>query len=163
MDSGKLISNIVNLAIGLAILGALYYFWSNSKNEDKAGDLGPELEPKTPADLAKDKAAAELKTGKKVKTITSQQLKDLAFKIVQARGIFNDDETQIYQAFKAFPSKRDYQLVASVWSKMPDPHPFDLGATMGRSLDTYLAEFLNNAQQAKVFDIIKKKPDFVYY
>ena len=67
--------------------------------------------------------------------------------IVVSKNLFNDDETRLYNAFQKIRSQLILSFVALRFS-----------TKYNKDLWNFVKDFTNDAEQAKIFNILKSKP-----
>lgn len=75
------------------------------------------------------------------------QLDKVVFDIRNSKGIFNDNETALYNKFQIMKSQFMISYVANLFQK-----------SYNKDMFSYIQEFTNNDEQAKIYNIIKNKP-----
>lgn len=74
-------------------------------------------------------------------------LQGIAKQIWNSKGIFNDNETQLFDAFQKARNQAQISYIAGVFQR-----------DYKRDLFSFLQSFLNDAELSKVYQIIKGKP-----
>lgn len=82
-------------------------------------------------------------------TITKQLAIDLAKRIWNAEGVFNDDEEAVYDSLSQLKSKSDYQMVAVAFENLN-------ANTEKVSLVYDLKSWMSESELSKVLNIIRK-------
>lgn len=131
----------------VGIIGLLYFVASKfglipdkQKEQRETGQLF--------ADYTNPRYLQELlKKPGKTALLTQASAQKLAEMIYKSKGIFNDDEEQLYQVVKAFKYKSQISQVAG-----------NFAAMYKKDLAAYLQSFLNENELSKIFDFWQKLP-----
>lgn len=75
------------------------------------------------------------------------QLDKVVFDIRNSKGVFDDNETALYNKFQIMKSQFMISYVANLFQK-----------AYNKDMWSYIQEFTNNDEQAKIYNIIKNKP-----
>lgn len=96
--------------------------------------------------------AQSIAKGRKARQIllTTPKALAVAGMLKRAKGIFNDDESAVYSAFKELKTQSQLAQVAQVFFK-----EYDL------NLLEFLNTFLNDKERARVFNLVKSLPSGV--
>lgn len=74
------------------------------------------------------------------------QLFAIRTEILNSKGVFNDDEEMVYNAFNKLRNQAQVSYIAELFQKDK------------RDLSTFLKSFLNNEEMAKLYRIVANKP-----
>jgi hypothetical protein len=85
--------------------------------------------------------------------VDTEYVDKIAKKIYDAKGVFNDDEDQLYSAIRMIPSMIALQQVSFA---------LEANYTSGRDLLSYIESFTGKTEQAKIYKIIKGVPMYNY-
>lgn len=97
--------------------------------------------------LTSTQIAALLKNDPGSKVDYVKQADNIMVQIFASKSLFNDDESQLYNAFQKIRSQLILSFVALRFSTKHN-----------KDLWNYVKEFTNDAEQAKIFNILKSKP-----
>jgi hypothetical protein len=116
---------------------------AESKAQDKALEQLDELaafKRGYAATIAKGRPARQV-------LLTAAKALAVAAMLKKAKGIFNDDESAVYSAFKEFKTQSQLAQVAQVFIQ-----------EYNTNLLEYLNTFLNDKERARVYSLINKLP-----
>lgn len=94
---------------------------------------------------------------KKLVELDKNTALNIAKSIYDAKGVIHDDETAAMTAFNQIPSLSDLKIISAVLTNPSGS--YDINET---GAITFAISFMDEEQQAKLYDILSSKPKFIF-
>lgn len=152
--------NILYIGGALIILYALYRLLQKFNIIDDITDTKADILINDPlffqnegqklvSELTKKLGRKPTVTDMQVRSLSSSKMLTLTNEVLNAKGIVNDSEEEIYTVFKNFSTQFQVYYFSQFFK-----------AKTNKDLIAFISDFLNNTELSKVYDIMKKLPRF---
>lgn len=152
--------NILYIGGALILLYALYRLLQKFNIIDDVTDTKADILINDPlffqnegqklvSELTKKLGRKPTVTDMQVRALSSSKMLTLTNEVLNAKGIVNDSEEEIYTVFKNFSTQFQVYYFSQFFK-----------AKTNKDLIAFISDFMNNTELSRVYDIIKKLPRF---